>query len=194
MTFGPCKPGFRPWAPVIDAMQRECRLRGDRGSWTERSAGEAPEPGGKAERPGTAQRLDGDPQGPDPGNAGEGRPPRRRFSARAASYHDLALPEGNAVGLAGQPGPVIARKRNGARETGLVRSHGDSSRSAAGTPDGDLPGADVHAVHLAGERMAVTAGDHREVTKEPAVGTDHRDAGRVLAAAIWPAVSGLAMW
>ena len=38
-----------------------------------------PEPGGKAERPGTAQRLDGDPQGPDPGNAGEGRPPRRRL-------------------------------------------------------------------------------------------------------------------
>ena len=39
-----------------------------------------PEPGGKAERPGTAQRLNGDPQGPDPGNAGEGRPPRRPFS------------------------------------------------------------------------------------------------------------------
>ena len=39
-----------------------------------------PGPGGKAERPGTAQRLDGDPQEPDPGNAGEGRPPRRPFS------------------------------------------------------------------------------------------------------------------
>jgi hypothetical protein len=38
-----------------------------------------PEPGGKAERPGTAQRLNGDPQGPDPGNTGEGRPPRRPF-------------------------------------------------------------------------------------------------------------------
>jgi hypothetical protein len=37
-------------------------------------------PGGKAERPGTAQRLNGDPQRPDPGNAGEGRPPRRPFS------------------------------------------------------------------------------------------------------------------
>jgi hypothetical protein len=35
-----------------------------------------PEPGGKAERPGmSAQRLNGDPQGPDPGNADEGRPP-----------------------------------------------------------------------------------------------------------------------
>jgi len=60
-------------------MQGEHCLRGDRGSWTERSAGGDPEPGGKAERPGTAQRLDGDPQEPDPGNAGEGRPPRRRF-------------------------------------------------------------------------------------------------------------------
>ncbi len=60
-------------------MQRGYRLRGDRGSWTERSAGETREPGGKAERPGTAQRLNGDPQGPDPGNAGEGRPPRRPF-------------------------------------------------------------------------------------------------------------------
>src|SRR6266700_3015589 len=59
-------------------MQREHCLRGDRGSWTERAPGD-PEPGGKAERPGTAQKLDGDPQGPDPGNAGEGRPPRRRF-------------------------------------------------------------------------------------------------------------------
>ena len=41
-------------------MQREYRLRGDRGSWTERSARGDPEPGGKAERPGTAQRLNGD--------------------------------------------------------------------------------------------------------------------------------------
>jgi len=49
-----------------------------------------------------------------------------------------------------------------------------------GTPDGNLAGADVHALYLAGEREAVTAGDHREVAKEPAVRTDHPDADRVL--------------
>jgi hypothetical protein len=54
-----------------------------------------PEPGGKAERPGTAQRLNGDPQGPDPGNADEGRPPRRPFRFdRAASGHYPVLPGG----------------------------------------------------------------------------------------------------
>ena len=40
MTFGPCGPGLSALAALIGAMQRECRLRGDRGSWTERSAGE----------------------------------------------------------------------------------------------------------------------------------------------------------
>src|SRR5208282_4614465 len=49
-----------------------------------------------------------------------------------------------------------------------------------GTPDGDLADADVHARYLAGERAAVTAGDHREVAQEPAVRPDHRDADRVL--------------
>src|SRR5215510_6409221 len=60
MTFGQCRLGFRVWAPVVGAMQRKCCLRGDRGSWTERSAGR-PGPGGKDETPGTAQGLDGDP-------------------------------------------------------------------------------------------------------------------------------------
>jgi hypothetical protein len=49
-----------------------------------------------------------------------------------------------------------------------------------GTPDGNLAGADVHALYLAGERAAVTASDHREVAKDPAVRTDHRDGDRVL--------------
>src|SRR5271165_4279419 len=49
-----------------------------------------------------------------------------------------------------------------------------------GTPDGNLAGADVHALYLAGESVAVTAGDHREVAKEPAVRIDHPDADRVL--------------
>ena len=49
-------------------------------------------------------------------------------------------------------------------------AYGDSSRAQLpGTPDGNLASADVHALYLAGEREAVTAGDHREVAKEPAV-------------------------
>src|SRR5690349_12375998 len=59
-------------------MQRECRLRGDRGSWTERSAGETRSREERL-RGRTADRLNGDPQAPDPGNTGEGRPPRRPF-------------------------------------------------------------------------------------------------------------------
>src|SRR5271157_873776 len=57
---------------------------------------------------------------------------------------------------------------------------GSSRAQLPGTPDGDLAGADVHALYLAGESVAVTAGDHREVAKEPAVRTDHRDGERVL--------------
>src|SRR5271165_4087979 len=47
-------------------------------------------------------------------------------------------------------------------------------------PDGDLAGANGHALDLAGERVAVTAGDYRDVAGEPAVRTDHRDAERLL--------------
>ena len=72
-------------------MQHAYRLRGDRGSWTERNARGDPEPRGKAERPGTAQRLDGDPQGPDPGNAGEETTPQAVFD-RAAIGHGPGSP------------------------------------------------------------------------------------------------------
>ena len=70
-AFGPRRPSSAPGNVSIVCEVIE-------GAGPNRMPGD-PEPGGKAERPGTAQRLDGDPQGPDPGNAGEGRPPRRQF-------------------------------------------------------------------------------------------------------------------
>jgi hypothetical protein len=104
MTFGPPKPGFRPWARALGAMQREHRLRGDRGSWTGRSAGETRSREERL-RGRTADRLDGDPQGPDPGNAGEGRPPRRPFFRPGGQRRDSGSTGRNAaVGLAGQQG------------------------------------------------------------------------------------------
>jgi hypothetical protein len=39
-TSGPCGPGLSALVALIGAMQRQYCLRGDRGSWTERSAGE----------------------------------------------------------------------------------------------------------------------------------------------------------
>ncbi len=44
---------FRPYEAVAGGMQREYRLRGDRGSWTGPSARGDPAPGGQAERPGS---------------------------------------------------------------------------------------------------------------------------------------------
>jgi hypothetical protein len=52
---------FRPWAPVLGAMPSEYRLRGDRGSWTERSAGVTQRREERL-RGRTAERLNGDPR------------------------------------------------------------------------------------------------------------------------------------
>ena len=75
-TLGPCTPGLSALGARHWRHQREHRLRGDRRSWTERSAGETRSREERL-RGRTADRLNGDPQGPDPGNAGEGRPPPR---------------------------------------------------------------------------------------------------------------------
>jgi hypothetical protein len=109
-TFGPPRRGFRPWAPVIVGMQPEHRLRGDRGSWTERRAGEARSREERL-RGRAADRLSGDPQGPDPGNAGEGRPPRRPFFDRAALGHGH--------GPAGRESGAAARARAAAVQCGV---------------------------------------------------------------------------
>src|SRR5208337_3060338 len=92
----------------------------------------------------------------------------------------------------GCPIPAVIFGGGPATETGLtcvpvpLQVHPDDTATPggqlarSGQPDGDLAGADVHALYLAGERVAVTAGDHRDVTGEPAVRTDHRDAERLL--------------
>ena len=82
-------------------MQREYRLRGDRGSRTERECRGDPEPGGKAERPGTAQRLNGDPQDLIRAIPAKGDRPAGHFFYRPAISHGPALPEGNQVRGAG---------------------------------------------------------------------------------------------
>ena len=70
---------------------------------------------------------------------------------------------------------------------------GNSRAQLPGTPDGNLAGADVHALYLAGEREAVAAGDHREVAKEPAVRT-RPPSGLIVSSstAVWAAVRLLA--
>ena len=72
-AFGPRRP-----SPAACSVNIVCEVI--EGAGPNGVPGETRSPGGKAERPGTVQRLNGDPQGPDSGNAGEGRPPRRPFS------------------------------------------------------------------------------------------------------------------
>jgi len=62
-----------------------------------------------------------------------------------------------------------------------------------GTPDSDLADADVHARYLAGERAAVTAGDHREVPRNQRSGQTTETLTVSSSAAISPAVRLLAM-
>ncbi len=63
-----------------------------------------PEPGGKAERPGTAQRLNGDPQDLIRAIPAKGDRPAGHFFDRPTIGHGPALPEGNQVRGAGARG------------------------------------------------------------------------------------------
>jgi DDE superfamily endonuclease len=64
---------------------------------------------------------------------------------------------------------------------GRAAGPGRRCEQLAAARRGDQPGAHVQARYLAGERVAVAAGDHRDVAGEPAVRADHRDAERILA-------------